>query len=70
MANKQQAIMSLIRLQSMGIREDQMLNMDLLLAAVQCTTRNATWLIILFGINNGTDEEGVKTRQKIFFAKA
>ena len=28
MANKQQPIMSLIRLQSMGISEDQILNMD------------------------------------------
>ena len=31
MANKQAALMSLIRLQSMGINEDQILNMDLFL---------------------------------------
>ena len=31
MANKQQAIMALLRLQSMGINEEQILNMDRLL---------------------------------------
>ena len=41
-ANKQQAIMALFRLQNMGINEDQILNIDRFLAAVQRTTTCST----------------------------